>query len=81
MNKLTKAEEEVMQYLWKIKKGFLKDIMNEFPDPKPGYTTVSTVVRVLVSKNFIGFKNYNKSHEYYPLVSKKEYFGRERRKN
>ena len=73
MKELTKAEEQVMQYLWEIKKGFLKDIVDQFPDPKPAYTTISTVVRVLVNKGFIRFKTYGKSNEYRPKVSKKEY--------
>ncbi len=71
---LTKAEEQVMQYLWKINKGFLKDIVDQFPIPKPAYTTVSTVIRVLVKKGFIGYNAYGKIHEYYPLVSKNHYF-------
>ena len=71
---LTKAEEQVMQYLWKIKKGFLKDIVDQFPNPKPAYTTVSTVIRVLVKKKFIGYNAYGKVHEYYPLMSKNDYF-------
>ena len=50
MKELTKAEEQVMQYLWKLKKAFLKDIVDEFPEPKPAYTTISTVIRVLVKK-------------------------------
>jgi predicted transcriptional regulator len=70
---LTKAEEQVMQILWKIDKGFLKDIVDQFPEPKPAYTTVSTVIRVLVKKGVIGFNAYGKIHEYYPLVSKKDY--------
>ncbi|GET34179.1 transcriptional regulator [Prolixibacter bellariivorans] len=71
---LTKAEEQVMQYLWSIRKGFLKDVVDQFPDPKPAYTTVSTVIRVLVKKGFIGYKTYGKSNEYHPLISKKDYF-------
>ncbi len=73
MKELTKAEEQVMQYLWKIEKGFLKDIIELFPEPRPAYTTVSTVVRVLVEKGFIKFNTYGKVHEYYPSVNKKEY--------
>ncbi len=75
MKELTKAEEQVMQYLWKLKKGFLKDITDQFPEPKPAYTTISTVIRVLVNKKFIGFNTYGKIHEYYPLMSKGDYFG------
>ncbi|HOP03985.1 MAG TPA: BlaI/MecI/CopY family transcriptional regulator [Tenuifilaceae bacterium] len=74
MTELTKAEEQVMQYLWKLGKGFLKDIVDQFPQPKPAYTTVSTVIRVLVKKGAIGFNTYGKIHEYYPLISKSEYF-------
>jgi BlaI family penicillinase repressor len=71
---LTKAEEQVMQYLWKVKKGFLKDIVDQFPSPKPAYTTVSTVIRVLVKKGVIGYTTYGKIHEYYPLITKRNYF-------
>ncbi|MFC2117111.1 BlaI/MecI/CopY family transcriptional regulator [Bacteroidota bacterium] len=73
MQNLTKAEEQVMQYLWKIKKGFVKDILIHFPEPKPAYSTVSTVFRFLVKKGFVGYKAYGKTHEYYPLVKKNEY--------
>ena len=71
---LTKAEEEVMHYLWSMERGFLKDIVNQFPSPQPAYTTVSTVIRVLVKKGFVGYKAYSRSHEYYPLISKANYF-------
>jgi BlaI family transcriptional regulator, penicillinase repressor len=71
---LTRAEEQVMQYLWSLGKGFLKDIVEQFPNPKPAYTTVSTVIRVLVKKKFIGFKTYGKVNEYYPLMPKQTYF-------
>ena len=71
---LTRAEEEVMQILWKLGKGFLKDILERFPTPRPAYTTVSTVIRVLVRKKFIGFKTYGKINEYYPLISKTDHF-------
>jgi predicted transcriptional regulator len=71
---LTKAEEQLMHCLWELKKGFLKDILAKFPEPRPAYTTVSTVIRVLVKKGFIGFHTYGKVHEYYPLISKAKYF-------
>ena len=71
---LTKAEEEVMQYLWSIEQGFLKDIVGQFPSPQPAYTTVSTVIRVLVKKGFVSYKSYSRSHEYFPLISKAQYF-------
>lgn len=75
MKELTKAEEQVMQYLWRLEKGFLKDIVEKFPEPRPAYTTISTVIRVLVKKGFIGFNTYGKTHEYFPRVSRKSYFG------
>jgi len=74
MKELTKAEEQVMQYIWKLEKAFLKDIVEQFPDPKPAYTTISTVIRVLVKKEFVAYNTYSKVHEYFPLVSKTEYF-------
>ena len=73
MMELTKAEEQIMQYLWKLEKGFLKNIVEQFPEPKPAYTTVSTVIRVLVKKGFIGFNTYGKVNEYYPKVGKRVY--------
>lgn len=74
MKELTKAEEQIMQYLWKLEKAFLKDIVDEFPEPKPAYTTISTVIRVLVKKGFITYNTYGKIHEYYPTISKGDYF-------
>ena len=71
---LTKAEEHVMQHLWELEKGFLKDIVDKFSEPRPAYTTVSTVIRVLVKKGFIGFNTYGKINEYYPLINKTKYF-------
>jgi len=71
--RLTRAEEEVMQVLWKIKKGFVKDILEHFPEPKPAYTTISTIVRILQDKGFVSHKAYGRSHEYFPLISKEEY--------
>jgi len=73
MKELTKAEEQIMQYLWKLEKAFLKDIIEEFPHPRPAYTTISTVVRVLVKKGIIGFNTYGKVNQYYPLISKNAY--------
>jgi len=73
MKELTKAEEQIMQYLWKIEKGFLKDIVEQFAEPRPAYTTVSTVIRVLVKKGYIKFNTYGKIHEYFPAIAKKDY--------
>lgn len=74
MNELTKAEAQVMHYLWELEKGFLKDIVEAFPEPRPAYTTISTVIRVLVKKGFVAFNTYGKVHEYYPEISRKAYF-------
>lgn len=70
---LTKAEERIMKILWKINKGFINDILEHFPDPKPPYNSVSTIVRVLVKKEIISFKKYGNTYEYYPLITKEEY--------
>ena len=73
MKQLTKAEEAVMQILWKIQKGFLADIMKAMPDPKPANSTVSTFIKILEKKGFISHRTYGKIHEYFPLVSKEQY--------
>ena len=73
MKELTKAEEQVMQILWNLEKGFVNDILEKFPEPKPAYNTISTIVRILEKKGFIDHKAYGKTHEYFPTVSKKEY--------
>lgn len=70
---LTTAEEEIMNILWKLKKGFVKDILEQFPEPKPAYNTVSTIIRILETKEFVGHKAYGKTHEYFPTVEKEEY--------
>ena len=70
---LTKAEEQIMHYLWKIEKGFVKDIIEQFSEPRPAYTTITTIIRILVRKGFIGYHQYGKTNEYYPLVSKSIY--------
>jgi predicted transcriptional regulator len=73
MKQLTKAEEQVMQILWDMKKGFVKDILEKMPNPKPAYNTVSTIVRILEKKEFVGYTAYGKTHEYYPLIEKNQY--------
>lgn len=73
MKELTKAEEQIMHILWELEKGFVKDIIEKMPDPKPAYNTVSTIVRILEQKGFVDHNAYGKTHEYFPLVSKKEY--------
>lgn len=73
MKELTKAEDQIMQILWKLQKGFVKDIVEQMPEPKPAYNTVSTIVRILEKKGFVGYKAYGKTHEYYPIIAKEKY--------
>jgi len=74
MEELTKTEERVMQIIWKLKTCFVKDIIDALPDePKPPYNTISSVVRLLETKGFVGYKAYGKTHEYFPVISKAEY--------
>lgn len=73
MQKLTKAEEDVMQLLWDAERGTVSDLLERCPEPKPPHSTVSSVVRILEKKGFVGHKAYGKTHEYFPLVSKEEY--------
>lgn len=73
MKELTRAEEQLMQILWKLKKGFVKDLIDHLPEPKPAYNTVSTFIRILEKKGFVGHTAYGKTHEYHPLITKKDY--------
>jgi len=73
MKELTKAEEQIMQVLWKLEKGFVKDIIERLPEPKPAYNTVSTIVRIMEKKGFVAHNAYGKTHEYFPSVSKDDY--------
>lgn len=70
---LTKLELEMMQILWGIKKGVLSDIIANIPEPRPAYTTVSSMMRILVEKGFVSYKAYGKTFHYFPLVSQDEY--------
>lgn len=73
IKKLTNKEEAVMQALWKLKKAFVKDLLEELPEPKPHYNTVSTIIRLLEEKGFVGHKAYGNTHQYFPKITKKEY--------
>lgn len=70
---LTRAEEQIMQVLWQLEKGFVKDVLDVLPEPKPAYNTVSTIIRILETKGFVDHNAFGKSHEYYPVVSKEQY--------
>ena len=76
VSELTRAELELMQVIWKKEKVLVHDILDNLPEPKPAYNTVSTLVRVLEKKGFVGHKAYGKTYEYYPLVSKEDYTSR-----
>lgn len=73
LKELTKAEDQVMQILWDIERGVVKDILEKMPDPKPAYNTVSTIVRILETKGFVDHKAYGKTHEYFPVVTRERY--------
>jgi predicted transcriptional regulator len=73
MRELTRAEEQIMQVLWRLGRGLVRDILDQLPDPKPAYSTVSTIVRILEKKGFVSYKAYGKTHEYFPLLTMDEY--------
>ncbi|WP_207428349.1 BlaI/MecI/CopY family transcriptional regulator [Pedobacter sp. SYSU D00535] len=73
IKELTKAEEQVMQVLWDLKKGFVKDVIDQLPNPKPAYNTVSTIIRILETKGFVDHEAFGKSHQYFPKISKEQY--------
>lgn len=73
MKTLTKAEEQIMQAVWKLEKAFLREIVEAMPAPKPHQNTVATLLRILIDKEFIGVNILGRHHQYYPVVSKDEY--------
>lgn len=73
VKELTRAEEQLMQVLWKMGKAFVKEIIEQLPDPKPIYSTVSTIIRVLEAKGFVAYEAFGRTHRYYPLLSKEQY--------
>jgi predicted transcriptional regulator len=73
---LTPTEEQLMNYLWKLKKGFMKDLLEAFPEPKPASTTVATLLKRMVDKKFVGYKVIGNNREYIPLVKKEAYFSK-----
>ncbi|MCF8449655.1 MAG: BlaI/MecI/CopY family transcriptional regulator [Taibaiella sp.] len=70
---LTKAEEDIMQVLWRLEKAFVKEIVDEMPEPKPHYNTVSTIIKILADKGIVGFESLGKANRYHPLVRKDDY--------
>ena len=73
MKELTKAEEQIMQLLWEQERAFVKDLLEQIPEPKPAYNTVSTIIRIMEKKGFVGYKAYGNTHEYFPLISRNDY--------
>ncbi|PQB03462.1 BlaI/MecI/CopY family transcriptional regulator [Aureitalea marina] len=73
MKSLTKAEEEIMQILWEIQEGNVATMIEHYPEPRPAYNTVSTIVRILESKGFVGYRKEGRGHIYHPLIGKQEY--------
>lgn len=73
IKELTRAEEEVMQILWRLKRGFIKEILEKFGEPRPAYSTVSTIIRILQEKGFVNYRVYGRTHQYFPVVSKDDY--------
>ncbi|GAB3418350.1 BlaI/MecI/CopY family transcriptional regulator [Niabella aquatica] len=76
MVKLSKSEEQLMEYIWQKEKAFMKDLIDCFPDPRPASTTVATLLKRMIDKGVIAFTQYGNSREYYPLVKKADYFSR-----
>lgn len=73
MKTLTKAEEQIMLSIWKLEKGFLREIVEAQPEPKPHQNTVATILKILVDKGYVGINQVGRMHEYYALISKAEY--------
>lgn len=73
---LTNSEEQVMKYIWKIEKGYMKDILDEFPEPKPAATTLATLLKRMIDKGCIAFNQHGSNREYYPLLKKTDYFAK-----
>lgn len=74
MIQLTKTEEAIMKHLWKLEKAFMKSLVDEFPEPKPAYTTIATILTRMVDKGYVAYTQYGKVREYYPVIKKTDYF-------
>jgi BlaI family transcriptional regulator, penicillinase repressor len=73
---LTNAEEQVMRHLWKLEKAYMKNILDEFPEPKPAPTTLATLLKRMTDKGFVGYNQHGSNREYYPLIKKNQYFSK-----
>lgn len=77
IKQLNKSELQIMKYLWILGKGFMKDIVEQFPEPRPAYTTTSTMLKRMCDKNYIGFERLGRDKQYYPILKKNEYFSKQ----
>ena len=73
---LSNSEEQLMEHLWKLEKAFMKDLLEAFPKPKPKTTTVATLLKRMIDKQFVAYNEFGNSREYYPLVKKTDYFSK-----
>jgi predicted transcriptional regulator len=73
---LTNSEEQLMKYIWKLEKAFFKELKEEYPEPKPATTTINTFLKKLTKKGFVSYEMYGHSRQYYPLISKEQYFSK-----
>ena len=73
---LSNSEEQLMEQLWKLEKAFMKDLLETFPEPKPASTTVATLLKRMIDKKFVGYTLIGNNREYYPLVTKNDYFSK-----
>jgi predicted transcriptional regulator len=76
MTPLSKAEEQLMELIWKQEKVFMKDLIERYPEPKPAATTIATLLKRMQDKGFVGYTSFGNSRQYYPLVKKTDYFSK-----
>lgn len=74
MKQLNPPELELLKHLWELEEGFLKDIINQYPEPRPAYTTISTLITRMCAKDYIGFNKLGRDKQYYPILKKEDYF-------
>lgn len=74
--KLSKTEEQLMQHLWELEKAFMKNILEQYNDPKPATTTIATLLKRMTDKGYVSYKTFGKSREYFPLIKKADYFSK-----
>lgn len=77
IKQLNKTELQIMKYLWTLKKAFMKDIVEQFPEPKPAYTTISTLLTRMCDKDYISFERLGRDKQYYPVLKKNDYFSKQ----